>query len=633
MSDLFSLAPEGQAWADNQAADKPARPDDYDPRWYAGSGSAFFRGAGEGTIGFGQSVAELAKLSPTYSALRGDVPELDQVVDQNFNDIQKSLNDARNTIKPAPNSQGMAADILEGLGQFAPAIAATVVAGPVAGGGVAFGSSYEATRQDFLAKGVNEDTAGTLALTQASADAMGMALPAGVGGRLATRLLSGIGINTGFGAANRFALGETLAENGYSDLAKQYRAWDKQALLVDGVLGAAFGGVHHLTAQRADTPLVDPAPVTPDGTGPAVESPSPSPDAAPAEMQAGLSVPESSAPAAPEIADPAVSYESRLAELQDLSGQVLSRGDRKAVSQEVYDLQYQLNQATAQMQELKNTPVTGSGKALAQARAQRTAQVNELDMRMGLLKEQIDQRGATLADSSPGGRFYDARSDLSRLEQGIIPESMRGLVPEAQIKPSDVDAAHVMNEGLYYDLESAPVVHADNGSLNSHVAAMDTASRQLMAGEPVNVSEQVRGLDGIARPDAISTGEAQRASMEAIYRENGIPEAVRDTPAADAPAVRSGSAFGGSRQVDGSSTPEQISTNPDTGEAISSNSFDLMAARDMSQSNPDITVLHPDTGEQVTLAQALADLDNQIATVQKESNVYSVAAACFLRNS
>ncbi len=58
-----------------------------------------------------------------------------------------------------------------------------------------------------------------------------------------------------------------------------------------------------------------------------------------------------------------------------------------------------------------------------------------------------------------------------------------------------------------------------------------------------------------------------------------------------------------------------------------------MMARDMSRLNDEITVSHPDTGEQVSLAQALADLDNQLATVQKESNVYSVAATCFLRNS
>ncbi|MCX2192095.1 hypothetical protein ABEH29_07645 [Pantoea agglomerans] len=626
MSDLFSLAPEGQAWADEQAASKQAQPDDYDPRWYAGSGSALFRGAAEGTIGLGQTLVETAKLLPTYSALRGDLPELDNIVDQNFTAMQKSLNDARNAVKPAPNSQGMAAEILEGLGTFAPAIAASALAGPVAGGAVAFGSSYEPTRQDFLAKGVNEDTAGTLALEQAGANALGMALPAGVGGRLATRLLSGIGINTGFGAANRFALGETLEENGYAELAKQYRVWDKQALLVDGVLGAAFGGVHHLTAQRADTPLADPAPVPPESAATTT-----------AEVQPSVGTESAISADAPVLGDvpaagePMPTYESRVAELQDLAGQIVNRGDRKALSQEVHDLQYQHDQATTQLQELKNTPLSGSGKALSQARAQRTAQVNELDMRIGLLKEQLDQRGATLADSSPGGRFYEARSDLSRIEQGLIPESMRGLVPEAQIKPSDVDAAHVMNEGLYYDLESSPVVHSGNESLNSHVAAMDQASRQLLSGEPVNVSAQIRGLDGIARPDAIATGEAQRATISEAYRENGIAESVPQAAEPTIPPVREGSAFAGGRTAE-PSAPEQISTDPVTGESISSNSYDLMAARDMSQANADIMISHPDTGEPVSLAQALADLDNQIATVQKESKVYSVAATCFLRN-
>lgn len=32
MSDLFSLVPEGQAWLDNQAMEKPSRPEDFRPR-------------------------------------------------------------------------------------------------------------------------------------------------------------------------------------------------------------------------------------------------------------------------------------------------------------------------------------------------------------------------------------------------------------------------------------------------------------------------------------------------------------------------------------------------------------------------------------------------------------------------
>lgn len=70
------------------------------------------------------------------------------------------------------------------------------------------------------------------------------------------------------------------------------------------------------------------------------------------------------------------------------------------------------------------------------------------------------------------------------------------------IKPSDIDAAHTLNEGLYYDLESSPVLHASNESINSHVAAMDEAYRQLNDGQPVNVGMMARGLDGPARRHA-----------------------------------------------------------------------------------------------------------------------------------
>ncbi|WP_324030900.1 hypothetical protein [Pantoea sp. JZ2] len=106
MSDLFSLAPEGQVWADNQAAAKPAQPDDYDPRWYAGNGSALFRGAAEGSIGLLQTGVEAAKLSPTYSSLRGIVPDLDEVVDKNLPRFRN-----RSTMRVRPSNQRQTARV------------------------------------------------------------------------------------------------------------------------------------------------------------------------------------------------------------------------------------------------------------------------------------------------------------------------------------------------------------------------------------------------------------------------------------------------------------------------------------------------------------------------------------------
>lgn len=48
MSDVFSLAPEGQAWIDDKTVANPARPEDYDPTPFQGSGTALLSGVAEG---------------------------------------------------------------------------------------------------------------------------------------------------------------------------------------------------------------------------------------------------------------------------------------------------------------------------------------------------------------------------------------------------------------------------------------------------------------------------------------------------------------------------------------------------------------------------------------------------------
>ncbi|MCJ8575813.1 hypothetical protein MWG99_02840 [Klebsiella pneumoniae] len=624
MSDLFSLVPEGQAWLDNQAMEKPSRPEDFEPSAFQGGASAFFRGAGEGALGLAQSAVGFSKrlisdpaftdnVAPTINMFRVMFPDADKALNESYDDFGKQLSSAREYIKPEAGSQGIAAQVIHGLGQFAPAIGASVIGGPVVGAAAAAGSTYEQSYQDALAKGVDEQTARTVAAEQSGFNAVGMGLPAAVGGRLATRLLSGVGINTAFGGLNRFAVGETLEENGYADMAKQYRVFDGQAILIDSVLGAAFGGAHHFAARgnsvdaRADAP-----PTVDEGTTPPQDA-TVTAETAPAQ--------ESGVVPGADTSTPGVTYDSRLAELQQLAGQVLSRGDRKALTDEIYRAEYEIARIGEQRQALRDQRVGNSS-----SRRIRNRELAALEKRVQEIQSRIEPSRQALADSTPGGRFYDARSDLSRLEQGIIPESMRGLIPESSAKPSDIDAAHTLNEGLHYDIESAPVLHGSEASINSHVAAMDEAARQLMTGQPVNVSMQARGLDGVVRPDLLADASEQRAAMEQVYRENGIPldqrEAVSESPA----RMTDNSAFAGKEDT------SQVSVDPDTGETISSGSYDLMAARDLAGVEPDITVAHPDTGQPVKLSELLSDLDNQIATVKNESRAYSVAASCFLRN-
>ncbi|SXA49004.1 Uncharacterised protein [Klebsiella pneumoniae] len=624
MSDLFSLVPEGQAWLDNQAMEKPSRHEDFEPSAFQGGASAFFRGAGEGALGLAQSAVGFSKrlisdpaftdnVAPTINMFRVMFPDADKALNESYDDFGKQLSSAREYIKPEAGSQGIAAQVIHGLGQFAPAIGASVIGGPVVGAATAAGSTYEQSYQDALAKGVDEQTARTVAAEQSGFNAVGMGLPAAVGGRLATRLLSGVGINTAFGGLNRFAVGETLEENGYADMAKQYRVFDGQAILIDSVLGAAFGGAHHFAARgnsvdaRADAP-----PTVDEGTTPPQDA-TVTAETAPAQ--------ESGVVPGADTSTPGVTYDSRLAELQQLAGQVLSRGDRKALTDEIYRAEYEIARIGEQRQALRDQRVGNSS-----SRRIRNRELAALEKRVQEIQSRIEPSRQALADSTPGGRFYDARSDLSRLEQGIIPESMRGLIPESSAKPSDIDAAHTLNEGLHYDIESAPVLHGSEASINSHVAAMDEAARQLMTGQPVNVSMQARGLDGVVRPDLLADASEQRAAMEQVYRENGIPldqrEAVSESPA----RMTDNSAFAGKEDT------SQVSVDPDTGETISSGSYDLMAARDLAGVEPDITVAHPDTGQPVKLSELLSDLDNQIATVKNESRAYSVAASCFLRN-
>lgn len=154
MSDVFSLAPEGQAWTDDKAAANPARPEDYEPTFFQGSIAAPVRGVAEGTLGLAQSDVGFSKrlisdpaftadVAPTVNIFRVMFPDADKALNETYDTIGKQLQDARGYVKPDAGSQGTAAEVLYGLGQFVPAIGATIVGGPAVGAATAFSSTYE----------------------------------------------------------------------------------------------------------------------------------------------------------------------------------------------------------------------------------------------------------------------------------------------------------------------------------------------------------------------------------------------------------------------------------------------------------------------------------------------------------
>lgn len=401
-----------------------------------GSIAAPVRGVAEGTLGLAQSAVGFSKrlisdpaftadIAPTVNIFRVMFPDADKTLNDTYDTIGKQLQDARGYVKPDAGSQGTAAEVLYGLGQFVPAIGATIVGGPTVGAATAFSSTYEQSYQDFKGKGVDESTARNLAMQQSLFNAAGMALPAAVGTTLATRIASGVAINTGFGGLNRYSVGETLEEKGYTEMAKQYRVFDGQAMLVDAVLGGAFGGAHHLAARNADVPPSSDteAPVmaaevqsVPDN------SPQPQGEAAsqPAPLGDGPAVPDAQQ----------VTYESRMAELQQSAEQLLSRGDRKVWQSEIANGERTVAKLEDQDKAIRDAAPTGSAGANRRYFAENRAKLDDIASQLTAARERLQNARDTLAPHQQGGQFYEARADLSRIQQGIIPESVRGLVRE-----------------------------------------------------------------------------------------------------------------------------------------------------------------------------------------------------------
>ncbi|WBG90017.1 hypothetical protein N5580_13060 [Pantoea piersonii] len=244
------LAPEDAAFV-NSGSFTTATADDYAAKWYQNAGSALEDGIQYGVDRLGQSLT-LDKVADTQKVLEQLYPEhkqaLQPVTSQNENIIQEH-EQFRQGLKPKAESTGMAGQILFGLGQYFPAIV-TGAASPLLGAATAQQISQGATEDDLQQKGVSEEDASRIGFASSIPDALGFVAPAGIGRNIAERVLSGAAINAGLGVANRATVSSMLENDGYKNIASQYQVWDKEGLIVDAVLGAAFGGLHHVGVSR-----------------------------------------------------------------------------------------------------------------------------------------------------------------------------------------------------------------------------------------------------------------------------------------------------------------------------------------------------------------------------------------------
>lgn len=102
----------------------------------------------------------------------------------------------------------------------------------------------------------------------------------------------------------------------------------------------------------------------------------------------------------------------------------LSRGDRMQLEASIKTADHDVQYLTGRINELLNTPLTGSGKQLAKARQALSAQIQDAQAK---LNEAQRIREQTQADLAPhvSGEYAQAVSDISRLRQGIIPDNLK----------------------------------------------------------------------------------------------------------------------------------------------------------------------------------------------------------------
>lgn len=164
-------------------------------------------------------------------------------------------------LRPDPRTTGIAGQLLGEAAAILPRAAiGTLAAGPIGGAVAAGAPAGYSSKQVGMAEGLDESTATIKGAIEGVTVGVGAVLPAAkfvkpVVGDLAIA----VGANVGLGVASRGATAELLEQNGYTAQAAQYRAMDGTAMLVDGVLGAAFFGLARGLSARPSTRQVNAA--------------------------------------------------------------------------------------------------------------------------------------------------------------------------------------------------------------------------------------------------------------------------------------------------------------------------------------------------------------------------------------
>lgn len=356
---------------------------------------------------------------------------------------------------------------------FRTAQEAGLIQGITAGAGTLIPMSLGLRAGGALAEGVGAQLArtGESAVFSAAATAA----------RAAPDIAYAAGTNIAFGMAQRGLTAQTLREGGYNEMANQYDVLDRQSIAIDAVLGVAFGGVGRFMNSRGEaarTPEFTPTDV--DAALSANASHHAEIDVAPglpinalsrdahiqALQKAMRDVSEGRAVDVANIAEPAsfsdipgrrsliaqsideVIFQSdegsaaRAVEtraLEEQAAQILPRGDRQVYQSEIANSQRIVDNLTEQRNQVLAEEPKGSGKALAQARADKQTRLRDLDQHITEAQGRLEFSRNALAPHEPGGEFFEARAELARRQQAESDLNAQALsfYKTAEVRTSD----------------------------------------------------------------------------------------------------------------------------------------------------------------------------------------------------
>ncbi|HBE9153267.1 TPA: hypothetical protein KNG91_003001 [Serratia fonticola] len=362
---------------------------------------------------------------------------------------------------------------------------------------------------------------------------------AAAGARAAPDMFYAASTSVALGMAQRGLSAETLRRGGYEDMARQYDFLDGQALATDAVLGIAFGGLGRFLNSRGEN--IPTRSVTSDEVSAALTTSSHlnyevtvSPgvpvsvlsrnahynamNKAMADVMAGhhvdvgalmdgaqflqrtprVDMASLSVREALGLIDEGITARAReTTELSELASQVIPRGERQVLSREINDLTHRATRAETELQRLQEQPLTGSGRKLAEARKERQSELQRLNREIESLRTDITARQTRLADSSPGGRFHDARSALERQRQELEQTEAQGLslfsTPKPrsreQIQQDEIASVERLIRGadettnVETDIREAERAVSENPDLQIHVLNPDDTITSVRASD------------------------------------------------------------------------------------------------------------------------------------------------------